>query len=530
MRSLQVLGESGPALQHSRPAGRRVVAQRIMASLSDTPPTLQALEIAAECDAFSERCLIHAYRYRDRRVMLDPVTGTVFGLDESMFGVAEAMAADLHGQDLARVVDASGPEAARTLLRDVLHLEADFQMFGRERLRSDNKVEATVRTLMSHRPRKMMLCVTQTCNLRCVYCYAIEGNYHDEGRVMSLETAQQSIRYLAQRSGNRRSLTATLFGGEPLINFRMIRELVPWAKEWVQTLGKRLHFSITTNGTLLTDEVIDFLISNTFSILVSLDGPMDVQDLTRPTASGQGSFSVAAPRIKRLLERHPHPEIVKVRATMTHQNHDARALAAFFEEFGFKRLALGANVGYAYYKGPFDLTESDRGELYDSTEGFVDSDLEDVLLRGESRAYDPVTPSLVNLSKDSDFVGPEMKIPCGVGRNDQGIDVDGKLYPCHRYVGMKAYVIGDIWRGLDGEAIRKYYADVLRAYEACDKCWATRWCSGHCSNYLSDPTGVAYGPDEPACDSIRATLERNISLFGTYAEKGVDFSRLRVEV
>lgn len=152
------------------------------------------------------------------------------------------------------------------------------------------------------------------------------------------------------------------------------------------------------------------------------------------------------------------------------------------------------------------------------------------MVRGSKIAFDPMAGSIAKLHSDNDAVGPELKIPCGVGRNDQGVDVDGNLYPCHRYVGMKAYIIGDVRNGLDRDALARYYRGILQAYEVCDSCWATRWCAGHCSNYLSDPTGAAYGPDEPACDSIRANLERNVALYTKYLKEGVNFAKVPQEV
>lgn len=531
MRLVPVLPSSCPAPATTEdpkefPPNRKHLAERLRAELGDAAPSAPASAIAARCEAFLDRCLLHAFEYRDERRLLDPVTGVLFKLAEAPFRIARLLAAELRGADLARGIDSVGPDTAAALLVDLERLEAEEGMFRRSAMSLDMMIEPAIESYLGHHPRKMMLCISQTCNLRCVYCYAIEGNYHDEGRLMSLETAQQAIRYLDRRSGRRRNLTVTLFGGEPLINFGLMRVLVPWAQEWTRSIRKRIHFCITTNGTLLTDEIIEFLIHHQMSVMISLDGPKDVQDLTRPNSSGKGSFDAAAPRIRRLLERHPHPEIVKVRATMTHQSHDTVRLAKFFEEFGFRRIGLGANLGYSFYKGPFDLTLDDKADVYRNAEEYLDDGGLDDIREYRSTAYDPIRPSLVAIQGDQGRRGPRLKMPCGVGRNDQGIDVDGLIYPCHRYVGMKAYVIGNVRDGIDRESLRRFYTGVLTAYQHCGDCWANRWCAGHCPNYLSDPTGKAFGPDDTACDSLRAGLQRNLALHAKLSDEGVDWVRM----
>jgi uncharacterized protein len=536
MKALPVVGPSATATggcysvdqatPSAYPPNRRALAERVRATLQGSEASPAATELSQRAEAFLERCILHAFEYRGERHLLDPVTGILFSLEECSHKFALALAAELRGTELAKAADEAGLNHAKSLLLDLERMESAEGMFRRSAMSLGKMIDRAIEGFLAHQPRKMMLCIAQTCNLRCVYCYAIEGNYHDEGRLMSLATAQQSIRYLARRAGRRRNLTITLFGGEPLINFSMMRELIPWAKAWAGTIGKRVHFCITTNGTLLTDEIIEFLILHKMSIMISLDGPKEVQDLTRPNSSGKGSFDAAAPRIKKLLERHPHPEIIKVRATMTHQSHDTVRLAQFFESFGFKRIGLGANVGYSFYKGPFDMTAEDKAEMYGSTEEFLDQGGLDAIREYKETAFDPVRPSMLAIQSDVDRRGPSLKMPCGVGRNDQGIDVDGVIYPCHRYVGMKAYVMGNVFEGVSVDSLRMFYEGILGAYRHCGDCWANRWCSGHCPNYLSDPTGRSFGPDDTACDALRAGLQRNLALHSKLSSEGVDWRKV----
>jgi len=502
-------------------------------SLPDIPaapnPSAQAVLLARAYEEVRKVALVHSFEYRGRHTMVDPVTGVTFDLSPTAFLSAAALASRLSGDDLARSLEAIGVVEAEQLLHDILRLEAQG-MFRRSALSSARFHEGAARAYLSQTPRKMMLLVSQTCNLRCVYCYAIEGNFADTGRLMSLARAQDAIRFLDRRSGRRRSMTVTLFGGEPLTNFAMIRDLVPWAKAYAASVGKRIHFTITTNGTLLSDEVIDFLIAHEFSVMVSLDGPRDVQNHNRPNVAGAGSFDLAAPRIQRLLERHQHPESIKVRATMTHQFHDTAALAGFFASFGFRRIGLGANVGFAFDKGPYDLTANDRDEIYCQTEALIHETGLARIRRYERAAYNPLASALLSLHKLKGKRGPKPKIGCGVGRNDQAVDVDGKLYPCHRYVGMTTYEIGNIYDGLDQRKLEEYYRRVLGAHAVCDDCWATRWCAGHCAQYLSHTAGHVVAPDTAACDTIRRNVERSIALYDLLSSEGLDWERLNNEV
>ena len=508
--------DAGPETEHANGAA---------VGAADSPPCgapeLRAL--ASALAAFARRSILHAFEYRGRYHVADPVTGVLFTTDAATHALAVTLASCLDEDDLARAAESAGVERARALLDDLSRLQSDAGMFLRQSMRADDRAEALVTSYVAHHPRKMMLCVSETCNLRCVYCYAVERNFHDAGRLMSLSTAQRAMEYLAQRAGSRRSLTVTLFGGEPLIAFPMIRELVGWAGGWAASIGKRVHFCITTNGTLLSDEVIDFLAGHDFSIMVSLDGPKPVQDRSRPNAGGRGSFDLVAPNLRRLLERHPHPEIVIVRATMTHESHDARRLAQFMTDFGFQRVGLGADVGYAFAKSEWSLTREDRLALLRTTDELLGEGLLEATIRGERRPYNPIARSLVALHRERDARGPRPRISCGVCRNDQAVGVDGAVYPCHRYAGVRAYAIGDVFNGLDSRRVESYYRDLLRAHVGCAACWASHWCGGQCSHYLSAPDGRVHAPDVPACDVTRAAIERSLALYERMNERGVDW-------
>lgn len=503
-------------------AGRRL---NLRLQFTTKSPGDESRALALTARDFAKSSLLHAFEYRGLRLLLDPVTGLALKCDPETLRIVGAIECRAPENALAGLFEHVGIERSRRVLDELARMASTAGMFQRDSLDDRARQEEAVAAVLSHRPRKLTLVVAQTCNLRCRYCYAVGANFADEGRRMPLDVAQQAIRFLCARSGRRRHLTVTLFGGEPLTNFPVIEAVVPWAHEECRKHRKTIHFCISTNGTLLSDQVIDFLIREKLSILVSLDGPKDIHDAFRPMADGRGSFEVLAPKLTKLLQRHPHPETIAVRATMTHANHDVEALVRFFESFGFQTLMIGSSLGFAFSKGPLDLTQSDIDELYVTTERALDEYALDAIRRYERARYNPVLKSILAIHREDRLMGAKAKIQCGVGRNDQAVDVDGNVYPCHRYVGVSTYSIGSVYTGIDETRISRYYRQLLSACPRCKSCWATRWCGGGCPRYVSMPSGDICAPDRAYCDNARRWIERNIALHEMLTEDGVQWDR-----
>lgn len=366
-------------------------------------------------------------------------------------------------------------------------------------------VDAVVEGLVRHQPMKMMLFMAQTCNLRCTYCYGIEGNYRDEGRLMAPEVARASVDYLFRDSPDRRHFYVYFFGGEPLLNLPVMRETVRYGRECAAAAGKTIEFGVTTNGTLLTEAACDFLTGEDFQITVSLDGTPTGHDVNRPTKGGGGSSQHVLRGLDRLRGRTLRPNQLKIRATMSHQNHDPIEIADYFSSLGIQKFGIGSTVARAGDPQPTTLADEDFEELEDRFEVALDRLIDRIEKGKRPPRYNPFYKGIRCLARGQSkpFIG------CGVCRNDQGIGTDGRIYPCHRYVGLDNYVIGHVRTGLDRDKTRAVYRQFFEMWERhCSNCWARYSCSGSCAWQHSHDDGRLRDPIGSQCNSIRRSLQR----------------------
>jgi uncharacterized protein len=370
-------------------------------------------------------------------------------------------------------------------------------------------IERTISGLLAHQPMKMMLFMAQSCNLRCTYCYGIEGNYQDLGQKMSRETAQAAVDYLVDGSPSRSHYYVYFFGGEPLLNLPVMKETVKYARAKVEPLGKTIEFGVTTNGTLLTDDAVSFLIGEDFQICVSLDGTQKGHDINRPTKGGSGSHAFVLRGYEKLKQLSRRAGQVKIRATMSHQNHDPLEISEYFESIGITNYGIGTTFERAGNPQSTDVTEDDLKEMDASFEKALDTVVDRLAKKQRLPRYNPFFKTVggLTLGQSRAFIG------CGVCRNDQGIGTDGNIYPCHRYVGLKNYVIGDVRNGLDREKTRAVYRQYFDMWNRhCQNCWARYVCSGACAWQHSHDDGDLRNPNPQQCESIRRSIHRSVWL------------------
>jgi uncharacterized protein len=372
-----------------------------------------------------------------------------------------------------------------------------------------------IRLLLAHQPMKMMLFMAQSCNLRCKYCYGIEGNYEDKGSLMPERVAHAAVDYLLRSGPDRPHYYIYFFGGEPLLNLEVLKSTVAYARRRVAALGKTVEFGLTTNGVLLTHETSRYLIDEDFQIVVSMDGSPDQHDVNRPTKGGGGSSRHVLKGLQRLQPLVRRRNQLKIRATMSHQNHDPLAIAAYFDSLGIERYGIGSTIERSGNSQPTDLKTEDYEHL-DVTFDTVVDDISRRLEGGEPMPrYNPIFKGVTALAKGMTRPG----IGCGVCRNDQGIGTDGRIYPCHRYVGLENYVLGDVFVGIDKQKTRAVYQQFLDMWDRhCKNCWARYACSGACAWQHSHDDGQLRDPIGEQCNSIRHSLQRTIWLSNHMAQ------------
>lgn len=346
------------------------------------------------------------------------------------------------------------------------------------------------------------LLVTQACNLRCVYCY--ENKTPD---TMNQDTAFQAVSWLISQSSHMKSIRINFFGGEPLLNFPLIKSVVEYTGERARETGKTAKFSITTNGTLLDNEKIAFLKEHHFAVMISFDGRKDLQDTQRPYISGLGSYDSVVPKIKKLLEVLPQttghsvilgntsPEVVK----------DA------LQDIGFKRVSIAMNSQSLFTseqesENPARDTSSVVATLNEEAKTWrsLIKKRDYIALKkliGRSTLYGALLSLLHNAKKE---------YFCGAGRTMTAITPSGDVYLCHRFVGMDEYKLGNIHTiNLDN---KNYTMSPIEQKEACRVCFARYYCGGGCMHDHASSSGSIYNPDERMCHVKQLELELAASI------------------
>lgn len=506
--------ESDSAASTKSPAPTRVGSNR-MASWSDLWRSLSEAFAAA-------RPTFHVFRHSGQRLCYELNRGTLLELDEYSEDLLKRI--ETHGSQALDPLTPGGntatnitelrrgyERAARELL--TLHQLGFFHL---EPLETRGEREEQLELLLNTHPNKLMLMVQTNCNLACTYCYEVASGFHSKGKSMSVDTAKQSIDSLVQRSGARRQLEITFFGGEPLINLPVIKEIVGYCKANERHWSKTFSFSLTTNATLLSDETIDYLVESRFAVMISLDGPPEKNDIHRKTLGGKGTGRDAINNAHRLISKQKLAgvRVATIRATMTNENGDHDALAGWFSDQGFERVMIGASQGRAYQKDPWDIKPKGRAE---ADELFGEKAAK-YLLSVRERTPPPVDARLgEGLARiDQALTNPKRQaiVHCGVGRNMTAHTQDGSLYPCHRYAGEDSFKIGTIESGVDEVRLREYYRGILDVYDQhCSRCWARYICGGQCAWYISKPDGTVGYPDKEGCDALRDSFERQLWLY-----------------
>lgn len=355
---------------------------------------------------------------------------------------------------------------------------------------------------------KLELALAETCNLACAYCYCGTGSNMLNQGLMSEAVARQAITWLFAVSGRSDTVNITFFGGEPLLNKPVLRFAMEYSQRLARLHRKRVFYSMTTNATLMDDEVIGYIRRYNFGLMVSLDGPPEVHNRQRKTRVGKGSFDAAVAGIRKLMARR---RSVTVRCTMTHPVPRMMDLIRFFEDFGFTRIVLGRVVNPTH-PTPFDFTEEDFAECERQEHEELIPWMLEKLARGETPKYFPYA----NEPESNPQVSP---FRCGACRGTTTVGADGALYPCHRFVGMQPWKIGSVDEGPDFERCKQFWRDYRASIaEGCQSCWAWAQCKGPCPWEIAGADGSFQRPHRN-CDVVRRTTERGAYFHALKGEK-----------
>ena len=447
--------------------------------------------------------MIHQYHLDDYYIVLDTCSGSVHVVDEMAYELIaryegterETLLKDLHARfgwseaDLAECWDqvTSLKEQGRLFAPDTFE-----SMAGELKARTSGVVKA------------LCLHVAHTCNLNCAYCFASQGKYHGERAVMSFEVGKQALDFLIAHSGTRRNLEVDFFGGEPLMNFDVVKQLVAYARGREAETGKRFRFTLTTNGMLIDDDVIDFANREMSNVVLSLDGRKEIHDRCRVDYAGNGSWERIVPKFQKLVQARGGKNYY-MRGTFTHANPDFLEDIKTMLDLGFTELSMEPVV--CAEGDPAALTEEDLPVVLRQYE-----DLARLMLQREKEGR-PFTFYHYMLDLSGGPCIYKRISGCGSGTEYMAVTPWGDLYPCHQFVGEEAFRLGDVWQGVTNPAVQQDFASCnVYARPECRDCWARLYCSGGCAANAWHSTGSVRGVYEYGCKLFRKRMECAIML------------------
>jgi uncharacterized protein len=468
----------------------------------------------------------HVFEEEGYRILYDLGTNAIIEVtDPAMFNMLSL--ADKAGvEEITKSLKDSYPGTPDSFVTDTIEqmLESGlFQDIGSPDDR-DQEIESVIARLKSHQTRRIEIFVSQACNLACIYCYCEENGSNAIDRLMDFETAKRSIDFLVEKSGNRRSLTLMFFGGEPLLNFEVIRRMVDYAKSIEAVTNKRFYYQISTNGTLLTEEIQDFIVQHKMGTLVSIDGDQETHDMQRPFRDGSGgSFDLVLRNALSLDKKFREIGILfKARANVTRFTKDPEQTSEKLSDLGFEFIGISDIYDRPNQNTVFSLTKEQGLRMCARSREEIFSWLDNLDTNGESayrnrsRTKDNVGKCMDSLSKPSNLCS----IYCGVGRNTNAVDVDGNIYPCHRFVGMENYILGNIDSGLDDEKMTRFYTNLLRVRTGkCWSCWVRHYCMGLCPWRAAHENGQIEIPSDDFCEDIKKGFKFSMYIFVRLGKK-----------
>ncbi|MBO7700374.1 MAG: thioether cross-link-forming SCIFF peptide maturase [Eubacteriaceae bacterium] len=447
--------------------------------------------------------MIHQYKLNGYDIVLDVFSGSVHVVDDVAYDII-AMYEDSKPEDIVKRMAEVHPGVAEEeileCIDDVRELENAGKLFSKDEYGAFGgalkEKSGDIKALCLH--------VAHTCNLTCSYCFAGQGRYRGKDAVMSFETGKRALDFLVEHSGSRHNLEVDFFGGEPLVNWKTVKELVAYARSIEKDAKKHFRFTLTTNGMLIDDDVIDFCNREMDNVVLSLDGRKEVHDRFRVTPSGEGSYDTVVPKFKALVESRGERSYY-MRGTYTRYNTDFASDVIHMAELGFSELSMEPVV--ADPKDPCALREEDLPELFRQYEILADYMIK---RRREGR---PITfyHYMIDLQH-----GPciyKRLSGCGSGTEYMAVTPAGELYPCHQFVGDTRYLMGSIWDGVTNTALRDEFASCnVYARSECENCWAKLYCSGGCAANSYHASGDIKGIYEYGCRLFRKRMECAIML------------------
>lgn len=464
--------------------------------------------------------MIHQYKNNGYNIVLDVNSGSIHVVDDVVYdtlAMLDEKDAGRYGEENFQRVAAAliekykeekiTEEDMRDVFADLQELEDNGTLFTKDVYKEGvidfKKRQTVVKALCLH--------IAHDCNLACRYCFAGEGEYKGDRSLMSYEVGKKALDFLVENSGSRRNLEVDFFGGEPLMNFDVVKKLVTYGREIEKTKDKHFRFTLTTNGVLLNDDVIDFANREMDNIVLSIDGRKEVHDYMRPFKNGTGSYDLIIDKFKKVAELRNQTKYY-VRGTFTHNNLDFVEDVLSLADEGFEQISVEPVV--AGPDEPYAIREEDIPVI---CEGYDRLAKEMLKRKKEGKGFN-FFHYMIDLSG-----GPcvyKRLSGCGSGTEYLAVTPWGDLYPCHQFVGEEEFCLGNVEEGITNTEMRDTFKLCnVYAKEECRNCFAKFYCSGGCAANAYHCHGNINQPYEIGCELQRKRVECAIMLQAAYAEQ-----------
>ena len=445
--------------------------------------------------------MIHQYKLNGYNIILDINSGSVHSVDEVAYDIIGMYENTDKEEIITKILDKYSEDTSVTrediieCMEDIEELKAQGKLFAKETY-ADKAIDLKMRNTVV---KALCLHVAHTCNLNCSYCFAGQGKYKGDRGLMPFEVGRDALEFLIAHSGTRRNLEVDFFGGEPLMNWDVVKRLVAYARSREEETGKKFRFTLTTNGISIDDDVIEFANKEMDNVVLSLDGRKEVHDHLRKDYKGEGSYDKIVPKFQEFVKAREGKSYY-IRGTFTHNNVDFTEDIFHMYDLGFREISMEPVV--CSPDDPYALTKEDLPKLFEQYEILA----KEMLKKEKEGDGFTFYHYMIDLTH-----GPciyKRISGCGSGTEYMAVTPWGDLYPCHQFVNDPKYLLGNVWDGVvNADVTNEFKLCNVYARKECKDCWAKLYCSGGCAANAYHATGNITGIYEYGCELFKKRME-----------------------